>query len=211
MTRSDDVETTHAGTAFITGAGGGLGRAIAQALAARGVTVIAADIDLDQARETARLVETAGGQAHAVYVDVTDPASAAGAVEAGTTAAGPLTALVNNAAIYATIRRAPFDEITVDEWDRVMAVNLRGPWVMAVAARDALEDGGRIVNISSATVFSGSEQWAHYVASKAGASDSPVYLPANSAPAASPSTPWHPVSPSPKPVMRSSMTPTTTA
>lgn len=156
------------GTALITGAGGGLGRAISQALAARDVTIVAADIDLDQAQETVRLIETDGGRAYAVPVDVTDPSSAAAAVEAATAAAGPLTALVNNAAIYATIRRAPFDEITVDEWDRVMAVNLRGPWVMAVAARRALQDGGRIVNISSATVFSGSEQWAHYVASKAG-------------------------------------------
>lgn len=156
------------GTALITGASGGLGRAISQALAARGITVVAADIDLDQAQETVRLIETEGGRAYAVPVDVTDPSSAAAAVAAATAAAGPLTALVNNAAIYATIRRSPFDEITVDEWDRVMAVNLRGPWVMAVAARRALQDGGRIVNISSATVFSGSEQWAHYVASKAG-------------------------------------------
>ncbi|WP_417563224.1 SDR family NAD(P)-dependent oxidoreductase [Microbacterium sp.] len=155
-------------TALITGAGGGLGRAIAMAMADRGAVVVATDIDLDRARETARLVEEAGGRAHAVAVDVTDPASAAAAVQAAVAAAGPLTALVNNAAIYATIRRAPFDEITVDEWDRVMAVNLRGPWVMAVAARDALQDGGRIVNISSATVYSGSAQWAHYVASKAG-------------------------------------------
>lgn len=164
---SDDVTTT-AGSALITGAGGGLGRAIALALSRRGVTVIAADIDLDQARETARLIEVAGGRAHAVLVDVTDPASATAAVEAAVAAAGPLAALVNNAAIYAAIRRAPFSEITVEEWDRVMAVNLRGPWVMAVAAREVLLDGGRIVNISSATVFSGSEQWAHYVASKAG-------------------------------------------
>ena len=162
------MTTNKTGTALITGAGGGLGRAISQALAARDVTIVAADIDLDQAQETVRLIETDGGRAYAVPVDVTDPSSAAAAVEAATAAAGPLTALVNNAAIYATIRRAPFDEITVDEWDQVMAVNLRGPWVMAVAARQALQDGGRIVNISSATVFSGSEQWAHYVASKAG-------------------------------------------
>lgn len=156
------------GTAFITGAGGGLGRAIAQALAARGVTVVAADIDLDQARETARLIEASGGRSLAMHVDVTDPISAAAAVELATAEVGELTALVNNAAIYATIRRAPFTEITVDEWDRVMAVNLRGPWVMTVAASNALQEGARVVNISSATVFSGSEQWAHYVASKAG-------------------------------------------
>ncbi len=165
---SSDVTARTTGAALVTGAGGGLGREIARALAARGTTVVASDIDVDRVRETAQLITAEGGRAHAVRVDVTDPASAAEAVALAVDVAGPLSALVNNAAIYASIRRAPFAEITVEEWDRVMAVNLRGPWVMAVAARDALTEGGRIVNISSATVFSGSAEWAHYVASKAG-------------------------------------------
>jgi NAD(P)-dependent dehydrogenase (short-subunit alcohol dehydrogenase family) len=130
---------------LITGAGGGLGRAFAEAFAARGDEVIGADL--------------AGAD---VTVDVSDEAS----VRAMAAAAGPVDVLVNNAAIYAGLTRAPFDELSVGEWDRVMAVNLKGPWLCAKHCE--LRSGGAIVNVSSATVFSGSPQWAHYVASKAG-------------------------------------------
>ena len=76
--------------------------------------------------------------------------------------------IVNNAAIYATLTRSPFEEIDEAEWDRVMAVNLKGPWQVVRACSPLLREGARIVNIASATVMSGSAQWAHYVASKAG-------------------------------------------
>jgi NAD(P)-dependent dehydrogenase (short-subunit alcohol dehydrogenase family) len=73
------------------------------------------------------------------------------------------------AAVYAGLERRPFDEIEVAEWDRVMAVNLRGPWLCAKACASALRAaGGAIVNVASATVLSGSPLWAHYVASKEG-------------------------------------------
>jgi NAD(P)-dependent dehydrogenase (short-subunit alcohol dehydrogenase family) len=130
---------------LITGAGGGLGRAFAEAFAARGDEVLAADL--------------AGTE---LVVDVSDEAS----VRALAAAAGPVDVLVNNAAIYAGLTRAPFDELEESEWDRVMAVNLKGPWLCAKHC--AVRDGGCIVNVSSATVFSGSPHWAHYVASKAG-------------------------------------------
>jgi NAD(P)-dependent dehydrogenase (short-subunit alcohol dehydrogenase family) len=82
---------------------------------------------------------------------------------------GRIDALVNNAAVYAGLERRPFHEIEVAEWDRVMAVNLRGPWLCAQACASALrEGGGAIVNVASATVMSGSPMWAHYVASKSG-------------------------------------------
>ena len=74
----------------------------------------------------------------------------------------------SNAAIYATLTRSPFEEIDEAEWDRVMAVNLKGPWQVVRACSPLLREGARIVNIASATVMSGSAQWAHYVASKAG-------------------------------------------
>ncbi len=130
---------------LITGAGGGLGRAFAEAFAARGDEVLAADL--------------AGTE---LVVDVSDEAS----VRALAAAAGPVDVLVNNAAIYAGLTRAPFDELEEAEWDRVMAVNLKGPWLCAKHC--VVRDGGSIVNVSSATVFSGSPRWAHYVASKAG-------------------------------------------
>jgi NAD(P)-dependent dehydrogenase (short-subunit alcohol dehydrogenase family) len=79
--------------------------------------------------------------------------------------AGPIDVLVNNAAVYAGLTRAPFHELTEAEWDRVMAVNLKGPWLCA--KHFTVRDGGAIINVSSATVLSGSPQWAHYVASKA--------------------------------------------
>jgi NAD(P)-dependent dehydrogenase (short-subunit alcohol dehydrogenase family) len=75
--------------------------------------------------------------------------------------------LVNNAAIYAGLARQPFTEIAEADWDRVMAVNVKGTWLASkVVAPRLTAPGGAIVNISSATVMSGSPQWLHYVASK---------------------------------------------
>jgi NAD(P)-dependent dehydrogenase (short-subunit alcohol dehydrogenase family) len=90
---------------------------------------------------------------------------AAGVAEFGD---GGIDVLVNNAAIYATVTRSPFEQIDPAEWDLVMAVNLKGPWMCARACSPYLREGGAVVNVSSATVLSGSEQWMHYVASKGG-------------------------------------------
>lgn len=155
-------------TVVVTGAGGGLGAAFARAFAAAGDRVVVADIDQDAAFRVATSLTDSGGSARAIRVDVTDRAStdalAAETVEWG----GSVDVLVNNAAIYAAVTRSPFEEIDEGEWDRVMAVNLKGPWQLARAVSPHLADDGRVINISSATVFSGSAQWAHYVASKAG-------------------------------------------
>jgi NAD(P)-dependent dehydrogenase (short-subunit alcohol dehydrogenase family) len=137
---------------LITGAAGGLGRAFAEGFAAQGDEVIGAD--LDPGRVTV-------GQP--VAVDVADSAS----VAAMAARVGPVDALINNAAIYAGLTRAPFYELEESEWDRVMAVNLKGPWLCAKHLVPRMPDGGAIINVSSATVFSGSPDWAHYVASKA--------------------------------------------
>src|SRR5699024_12140698 len=75
---------------------------------------------------------------------------------------------VNNAAIYATINRSTFEGIDLDEWDKVVNVNLKGPWMVTRASSPYLSAGARVINLASATVYSGSEQWAHYVASKSG-------------------------------------------
>ncbi|MBN9177581.1 MAG: SDR family oxidoreductase [Microbacterium sp.] len=156
-------------TVVITGGAQGLGRAFADAFAAAGDLVVVADIDAAGAARAATEIEAAGGRAIAVPVDVTDASSARALAEAADAAgAGGIHVIVNNAAIYATLTRAPFDEIDEPEWDRVMAVNLKGPWQVVKAASPYLGDGARIVNVSSATVMSGSAQWAHYVASKAG-------------------------------------------
>jgi NAD(P)-dependent dehydrogenase (short-subunit alcohol dehydrogenase family) len=152
--------------AVVTGAGGGLGRAFALGFAAAGARVVAADVDLSAARATA---EALGAQAAAVGVDVADERSTRAMAASALESFGRIDVLVNNAAVYAGLERAPFDEIAVADWDRVMAVNLRGPWLCARACADALRaGGGAIVNVASATVLSGSPLWAHYVASKGG-------------------------------------------
>jgi NAD(P)-dependent dehydrogenase (short-subunit alcohol dehydrogenase family) len=158
-------------TVFITGAAGGLGRSFALGFAERGYAVAVADIDEAGAAETAGLVEALGARAWHGRVDVTsvestEAAAAAVAGFGGGSGSGRIDVLVNNAALYAGITRAPIEELDPDEWDRVMAVNAKGPWLMTRAASPHLGDGSRVINIASATVFSGSEQWAHYVASK---------------------------------------------
>ncbi|QGU05303.1 SDR family NAD(P)-dependent oxidoreductase [Corynebacterium comes] len=156
-------------TVLVTGAAGGLGRAFALGFARRGDNVVAADLNLDGAEETARLLAEEGVTSLAVKVDVTDPAStvelAAAAAEFGE---GRIDVVINNAAIYATVTRSPLEEIDPAEWDLVMGVNLKGPWLVTRAVSEYLPAGARIVNLSSATVMSGSAHWAHYVASKGG-------------------------------------------
>ncbi|RSZ61351.1 SDR family oxidoreductase [Corynebacterium hylobatis] len=156
-------------TVIVTGAAGGLGRAFALGFARGGDNIVVADINLDGARETADLLTVEGVKALAVQVDVTDPDSTeAMAAQAADFGGGTIEVLVNNAAVYATVTRSPLEEIDPAEWDLVMGVNLKGPWLVTRAVSPYLPAGGRVVNLSSATVMSGSAQWAHYVASKGG-------------------------------------------
>ncbi|MGP6173952.1 SDR family NAD(P)-dependent oxidoreductase [Corynebacterium sp. A21] len=156
-------------TVLITGAAGGLGRAFAEGFAARGDLVAVADINLAGAAETVALLHAAGAQAAAFEVDVTDLSSVTELARAAAAfGGGQIDVVVNNAAIYATVNRSPFEEIDPDEWDLVMGVNLKGPWLVTRAASPYLTENARVINLSSATVFSGSAHWAHYVASKGG-------------------------------------------
>lgn len=150
----------------ITGAAGGLGKAFAEGFASEGASVVVADIDLQGAKNTCLELAAKGASALAVGVDVTDKASAEALFESAVAEFGRVDVLINNAAIYATLKRAPFDEIEPDDWDKVMQVNVKGTWLCSAAASKHMQVGGRIVNIASATVFSGSPLWMHYVASK---------------------------------------------
>lgn len=160
------------GTVVITGAAGGLGRAFALGFARRGYPVAAVDIDPDGVEETVQAVTEANGIAKGFTADVTDTASTDELAQQVNEYAQSLVAsihgVINNAAIYATINRSTFEDIDPNEWDKVMAVNLKGPWMVTRAFSPYLTAGSRVINLASATVYSGSEQWAHYVASKAG-------------------------------------------
>lgn len=154
---------------IITGAAGGLGRTFALAFAKEGATVVASDINEKEAQATVDLIEAAGGEAIAVKTDVSDENSTKDLANKTITTFGQIDILVNNAAIYAGLERKPFYEISVDEWDKVMNVNLKGAWLCSKAVVPYMkESGGKIIHISSATVMSGSPNWAHYVASKGG-------------------------------------------
>ena len=131
--------------AVITGAGGGLGRAFALGFARAGARVVAADLDGGAAAATCAAVlgDIDGREAVAVTADVADEASTAEMARAALDAFGSIDALVNNAAVYAGLTRRAFDQIEVAEWDRVMAVNVRGPWSCERAAVDVARGRGR--------------------------------------------------------------------
>ncbi len=152
---------------IITGAAGGLGREFALGFAAEGAKVVAADLALDGIEETVLMVKQAGGDGIAVKMDVTSKESAEMLASEAVKAFGRIDVLINNAAIYATLKRAKFTEIDPDDWDRVMNVNVKGAWLCSAAVYPHItQPGGSIINIASATVFSGSPLWMHYVASK---------------------------------------------
>ncbi len=153
---------------LITGAGSGLGRAFALGFARAGARVVVADIVTAGAEATAALARETGAAALACAVDVTEPASIRAMMQVTVETFGGVDVLVNNAAIYAGLQRNRFEDIDPAEWDRVMAVNLKGPWLCAALVLPHLASPGRIINIASATVLSGSPLWMHYVASKGG-------------------------------------------
>ncbi len=159
---------TESRVVLITGAGGGLGRAFAEGFAAQGDRVVVADIDGPGAERTVEVLVGRGAEALAATVDVTSAESVRAMVDSLIARFGRLDVVVNNAAIYATLTRTPFTDIDPAEWDRVMGVNAKGTWLVSAAAFPHLTSpGGRIINIASATVMSGSPLWMHYVASKA--------------------------------------------
>jgi 3-oxoacyl-[acyl-carrier protein] reductase len=155
------------GVVIVTGGAKGLGRAYALALAADGWSVVVADV-LDPAPVAAEIAGD-GGTAEPVVVDVSDERSTEDLAATTLERFGRIDALVNNAAIFTSIEKKPWDELTVAEWDRMFEVNVRGTWLCCKAVAPAMKAarGGRIVNVSSMTVPAGVPLFLHYVASKA--------------------------------------------
>ncbi len=153
--------------AVVTGAGSGIGRAIAVQLAADGAAVAVWDLNRAGAEETVVDIEKAGGRAIACAIDASAEEDIAGAAARTRAELGPVTILVNNAGITGF---CAFLDLSVEMWDRMIAVNLRGPFLCTRAILpDMLAAGwGRIVNISSSSAQAGAGKMAHYVASKGG-------------------------------------------
>lgn len=155
-------------TALVTGAGNGLGVEYARVLAECGARVIVTDIDESGVDRTVAELADRGLDVVGRRVDVSDPAS----VEACSAQFSDVDILINNAAMFATVpmSRAGYAELDVDEWDRMMAVNLRGIWLMARSFVPGMQQRGygKVVNISSGTALKGSSGRIHYVTTKAG-------------------------------------------
>ena len=152
--------------AIVTGAAQGIGARYAQALAADGAAVLCADVV--DAAAVARSIESAGGRATAVKVDVTSAESTREMAAVALGAYGRIDILVNNAGLFTNLALKPFEQIESSEWDRVMAVNVRGPFECAKAVVPAMraQQYGKIINIASGTVFKGVPMLLHYVSSK---------------------------------------------
>src|SRR5690606_15856097 len=112
--------------AIVTGGGRGIGAVYCRALAREGAAVVAADVDEAGARSVADSIAAEGGRAVACRVDVADPADTAAMARAAVEVFGGIDVLVNNAAMYANLTRKRFDQITPEEFDRVLAVNVKG-------------------------------------------------------------------------------------
>jgi NAD(P)-dependent dehydrogenase (short-subunit alcohol dehydrogenase family) len=152
----------------VTGGAQGIGRAYCVRAAAEGARVVVAD--RADAKPAVTEIEAAGAPALGVECDVSREEDTQRLATETLARFGRIDVLVNNAAIYGTLKRRPFMEIPVEEWDRVMAVNLRGLFLCARAVFPAMkaQGKGKIINIASSTFFKGVPHYIHYTTSKGG-------------------------------------------
>ncbi|MEX0762312.1 MAG: SDR family NAD(P)-dependent oxidoreductase [Dehalococcoidia bacterium] len=154
---------------IITGGGRGLGRAMAVAYAANGAKAVAITYrsGKELAEATGRDIEEAGAKAHVIPMEVTDRESIKGAYDSVLRAHGSIDVLVNNAGIN---KQGPVDTVTEADWDDVLAVNLKGPFLCSQEVLPIMmrQGGGRIINMASVSGLYGGPTTAHYAASKAG-------------------------------------------
>ena len=151
---------------IVTGGGQGIGRALSFHLASEGAQVIVADLNHENAVAVA---EEIGPGAVGLKLDVSDSVSCALLAETVTQQFARVDGIVNNAAVFSTIKMKPFWQIDVTEWDSLMGVNVRGPWLVVSALLPLLRASqfGSIVNFGSDSVGEGRGGYLHYIASKA--------------------------------------------
>ncbi len=154
--------------AIVTGGSRGIGRAYAEALADAGAAVMIVDLLEAEGAATVEAIRAKGQQAAFRVVDVSNLQATEAMAKATADEFGGIDILVNNAAIFASLRGGPFSEISVERWDRTMAVNVRGPWlcIRAVVPYMRQRGGGAIVNQTSISAF-GMPGMLDYTASKA--------------------------------------------
>jgi len=152
-------------TALVTGAAAGIGRACAMRLAREGMAVGVLDINLDGCKKVVAEIEAAGGKAIALEASVADRAQVVEAVTKLRKAFGPVTVVVNNAGITGFV---PFEQLTDEQWDRMMAINLKGTFIVTQVVLPDMKAAkwGRVINISSSSAQTGAVTMAHYSASK---------------------------------------------
>jgi NAD(P)-dependent dehydrogenase (short-subunit alcohol dehydrogenase family) len=152
--------------AIVTGAAQGIGAAYAKRFAEEGAKVCVSDI-LD-CTTVVNTISQSGGEAFGIECDVSDEAQVAAMVDATVARWGKIDIMVPNAAVFANIQRGSFLDIDVEDWDRLMAVNVRGVFVCLKAVVPVMKQAGygKIINISSSTVQMGVPMMLHYVSSK---------------------------------------------
>jgi len=155
---------------IVTGGAKGIGKIYSQRLAEAGAKVVIADIDVEANDAWAKAINDAGGAAISRPTDVSNPAATQAMAKAAIDTWGRIDGLVNNASLMSVLGRKPWHQIPVEEWDRVMAVNLRGIFLCCHAVYPQMKKQGRgkIVNIASSRVWDGTPNRLHYTTSKAG-------------------------------------------
>ncbi len=153
---------------LITGSGQGIGRELARQFAAAGAIPVIADLNLENAVRVKSEIEQRAGRAMALKVNVSNPQDVQAMVDSIIAEYGRIDVLINNAAIFASLEKRPFEEIPLEEWDLVMRVNVNGPFLCAraVAPHMRAAGSGRIINLASNASHKGVVNYLHYVTSK---------------------------------------------
>lgn len=159
--------TERSRVALVTGAGSGIGRAVAERLAKNGESVVVNDLEGDAAEEVVLCIQNAGGKAAGAPGDVSDSGAVEGVIEVAREAFGPPEVLVNNAGFLQPKR---FVDLTIEDFDRMIAVHLRGTFLCTHAVLPGMLERGRgvVVNVASQLGQIGAEDLAHYSAANAG-------------------------------------------
>jgi 3-oxoacyl-[acyl-carrier protein] reductase len=170
MARDSSLFDVAGRVVIVTGGGRGIGRVYCEHFAEAGMHVVAADIYADEAEKVAQGIREKGGNALAVRTDISRVEEVEAMAAAAAREFGGIDALVNNASMMSALPRRPWDQIPLDEWDRVMAVDLRGLFLCcrAVVPYMKKKGKGKIVNISSGRVLEGTPNRLHYTTAKAG-------------------------------------------